>query len=119
MLLLIATPEATIFVMNHGEKAWEGDIIVNLARCGLSPEVKEKVRAKICQGYKVHEVSPEVAREGDRLIIKDIRIEGDTSEPAEYNYLPWFKPYDPEQLELKTFCSYRQASFALVILGGN
>ncbi len=109
--------EATIFVMNHGEKAWEGDIIVNLARSGLSSDAGEEISARICQGYKAREVTPKVVREGDSLIIKDIRVEGDTSEPASYNYLPWLKPYS-EQLELKTFCSYRQASFALVRLGG-
>ncbi|GEM_PF-2318484 len=105
--------EATIFIMNHGEKAWEGDIRVDLARSGLSPNVGERVTAKVCQGYKVQEASPEVIRDGDNLVIKGIKVEGDTSEPASYNYLPWLKPYS-EQLELKTFCSYRQASFALV-----
>ena len=98
--------------MNHGERAWEGDIIIDLARSGLSPEVGEKVSAKVCQGYKVKEINPEVVKEGDKLIIRGIRVEGDTSEPADYNYLPWWSPYE-EQLQLKTFCSYRQASFAL------
>ena len=107
--------EATVFIMNHGERAWEGDIIIDLARSGLSPEVGEKVSAKVCQGYKVKEINPEVVKEGDKLIIRGIRVEGDTSEPADYNYLPWWSPYE-EQLQLKTFCSYRQASFALVRL---
>ena len=109
--------EASIFIMNHGKKDWEGDIVVNLARCGLSPEIWKKVSAKVSQGYKVREASPEVLRKGNTLVIKGIRVVGDTSEPADYNYLSWFKPHYSEQFELKTFCSYRQASFALVRLG--
>ena len=116
--------EATVFIMNHGEKPWEGDIIIDLARSGLSPEVKDKVSAKVCQGYKVKEINPEVVKKGDTLIIKSIRVEGDTSEPTSYSYEPRREgppaPYSWDDIlsqRSKTFCSYTKASFALIRLG--
>ncbi len=87
--------EATIFVMNHAEKHWSGDIIVNMSAAGLSCEVAEDIKAKIETGYNVREITPTVATDKGRLIISGISLCGDKD----------------------AFCSYRQASFAYIRLG--
>ena len=88
--------EATIFVMNHGEKDYEGDIIVNLKAAGLSKGIGKKITAKVVTGYdNIKDITPEVIREGNKLVIKGITLKGDT----------------------KDFCSYRQASFAYIKMG--
>ena len=87
--------EAAIFVMNHGEKAWAGEIIVNLHAAGLSPEAAAVVHAKIGTGYLVKKATPRVTLGKDKLIISGVLLAGDK----------------------KDFCSYRQASFAYIRLG--
>ncbi len=87
--------EATIFIMNHGEKDWSGDIIINLNTADLSPEIANNIKAKIGTGYDVKEISPEIKRGRDSLLISGITLSGDKG----------------------NFCSYRQASFAYIRLG--
>ena len=87
--------EATIFMMNHGEKDWSGNIIVNLKEAGISPVIGEKAVAKIGRGYDVEKITPTVTRNKDNLTISGITLSGD----------------------VKDFCSYRQASFAYLELG--
>ncbi|MBI2447793.1 MAG: hypothetical protein HYV48_04620, partial [Candidatus Omnitrophica bacterium] len=86
--------EATIFIMNHGEKDWSGEIIINLREAGLSPEVFGKVTAKIVKGDKVKEITPQIKMNGGSIIISGIALSGDSD----------------------NFCSYRQASFAYIRL---
>ena len=87
--------QATIFIMNHGEKTWKGDVIINLKEAGLSSIIGEKVVAKIGKGYDVKEITPTVTRNKDNLIISGITLSGDTD----------------------NFCSYRQVSFVYIRLG--
>ena len=114
--------EATIFLMNHGPEDWKGDIIINLKEAGLSSDVANRISCKISKGYgyEVEEVRPEVMRKGDNLIIKGIFLQGDRE-----GYLPLPPdgiPDDPEKYpkpgEKEGFCAFRQASFALLRLGG-
>ena len=87
--------EATIFIMNHGEKDWCGDIVVNLNAAGLSSGIAEDCWAKIGTDYNAREATPTVTADKGKLIISGISLSGDKDQ----------------------FCSYRQASFAYVRLG--
>ena len=86
--------ETAIFIMNHGEKDWSGDVILNLKAAGLSADIANNVKAKICTGYDVKKIVPRIKQDKDNLIIYGITLSGDK----------------------KDFCSYRQASFAYIRL---
>ena len=86
--------EATIFIMNHGEKNWSGDIIVNLKSAGLSSQIACDLKAKVCTGYDLKEVTPRIKQDEGNLIISGITLSGDRED----------------------FCSYREASFAYLRL---
>ncbi len=86
---------ATIFMMNHGEKDWSGDIVVNLGAAGLSSDVARDIQAKIETDYDAQETTPRATRDKGILSISGISLSGDKS----------------------NFCSYRQASFAYIRLG--
>jgi hypothetical protein len=87
--------EAVVFMMNHGESDWSGDIIVNLQAAGLACEVANDVHATIQTGYSVRETTPRVTATKGNLAISGISLSGDKD----------------------NFCSYRQASVAYVRLG--
>ncbi len=86
--------EATVFIMNHGEKDWSGEIIINMREAGFSLEVDDKVMAKVGKGYEVKEIAPKIKMDKDSIIISGITLSGDADD----------------------FCSYRQASFAYIRL---
>ncbi|MBI3007971.1 MAG: hypothetical protein HYY56_00365 [Candidatus Omnitrophica bacterium] len=85
-----------MFLMNHGEKDWSGEIIINLKEAGLSPEAAGRVTVKAGKGYETKEVVPQIKMDSDNLIVSGITLSGDTDD----------------------FCSYRQASFAYIRLWG-
>lgn len=84
---------ATIFVMNHGESAWEGSIRIHLRAAGI-PSV-ESVRAKVGIGYEVREIVPAIEHSADYITLSGIRLAGDSPDG---------------------FCAYRDASFAVLSL---
>jgi len=88
--------EASIFLMNHGEKDWVGDIKVNLKAAGLNTEIGNTAIVRIGRGYEVKEMTPQIKMDKNSLIITGIILSGDNDD----------------------FCSYRQASFAYIRLGG-
>ncbi|GEM_PF-6019122 len=88
--------EAAVFLMNHGEKDWSGEIIINLKEAGLSPEAAGRVTVKAGKGYETKEVVPQIKMDNDNLIVSGITLSGDMDD----------------------FCSYRQASFAYIRLWG-
>ena len=95
LLSKTGSKEGTVFIMNHGERDWSGEVIINLREAGLSSKVGGKVTAKAGKGYEVREITPQIGRDKDTLIVSGISLSGDAGD----------------------FCSYRQASFAYIRLG--
>ena len=88
--------EATIFLMNHGEKTWKGDIKVDLSNAGLSSGAWKVITAKVGKGYNtIIEINPETQKDKNIITIKGVELQGDRDD----------------------FISYRQASFAVIRLG--
>ena len=63
---------------------------------GLSEDIGKRIETKVVAGYNnVKEIATQIERRGNNLIIKGVELKGDSQD----------------------FCSYLQASFALIGLG--